>query len=227
MGRSKRITAGGIVYHVLNRANRRARIFHKPRDYDAFLDILAEGLQLVPCRVLGLCVMPNHWHLVLWPHGDGDLSRYMAWVTNTHVKRYRLHYQDTIGGHLYQGRFKSFPVQEDRHLLTVLRYVEANPLRAKLGTRAGDWPWSSYALSSKPWASNLSPWPLDRPADWGALVEERWSELQLAQIRNSRDRGRPFGQDSWVESTAKQLGLDRTLHGIGRPRRENGPRATR
>ena len=89
MGRPRRITAGGVVHHVLNRANRRARIFHKPRDYDAFLKVLMEGLERISCRVLGLCLMPNHWHLVPWPHEDGDMSRLMAWVSNTHVKRYR------------------------------------------------------------------------------------------------------------------------------------------
>ena len=109
----------------------------------AFLKILGEGMERVPCRVLGLCLMPNHWHLVLWPHADGDLSRLMAWISNTHVKRYRQHYHDRIGGHLYQGRFKSFPVETDDHLYTLLRYVERNPLRAGLVRKATNWRWSS------------------------------------------------------------------------------------
>ncbi|MDB5174368.1 MAG: rayT [Phycisphaerales bacterium] len=88
MGRPRRLTAGGVVYHVINRANRRAKIFHKHRDYQAFIEIVAQGLERTPCRVLGLCLMPNHWHLVLRPHADGDLSRLMAWISNTHVKRY-------------------------------------------------------------------------------------------------------------------------------------------
>ena len=82
MGRARRVAAGGIVYHVLNRGNGRAGIFHKPGDYDAFLRVLAEGLERVPCRLLTFCLMPNHWHLVPWPHADGDLSRLLAWVTN-------------------------------------------------------------------------------------------------------------------------------------------------
>jgi putative transposase len=217
MGRPKRAVAGGVVYHVLNRANRRARMFHKPRDYDAFLKLLVEALDRLPCRLLGLCLMPNHWHLVLWPHADGDLSNLMAWITNTHVKRYRQHYHDKIGGHLYQGRFKSFPVQEDRHLLTVLRYVEANPLRAKLAERAGEWPWSSYALRNAPWKQWLSDWPLPRPEDWGDLVEARWSEPELAEMRTSVDRGRPFGEAIWIDQTAKKMGLSATLRPLGRP----------
>jgi putative transposase len=217
MGRPRRLTAGGVVYHVLNRANRRTRIFHKPGDYQAFIKVVADGLEQVPCRVLGLCVMPNHWHLVLWPHGDGDLSRLMAWISNAHVKRYRQHYHDKIGGHLYQGRFKSFPVQEDSHLLAVLRYVEANPLRAGLAQRAGEWPWSSDALRRGAFASLFSDWPLPRPADWSQWVEARWKEEELAHVRTSLDRGRPFGQDAWVNATAERLGLELTLRPRGRP----------
>jgi putative transposase len=215
MGRPRRVAAGNVVYHVLNRANRRTRIFHKPRDYEAFLRILGQGLQRTPCRVLGLCLMPNHWHLVLWPHADGDLSRLMAWISNTHVKRYRQHYHDRIGGHLYQGRFKSFPVQEDGHLLTVLRYVEANPLRAGLAQRAGEWAWSSDALRNGPFASLLSDWPIPRPADWSQWVQSRWKEEELAELRVNLDRSRPFGHKAWVEATAKRLGLDITLRPHG------------
>jgi putative transposase len=219
MGRPRRAAAGGVVYHVLNRANRRARIFHKPRDYEAFLRVLAEGLERLPCRLLALCLMPNHWHLVLCPHADGDLSKFLAWVTNTHVKRYRQHYHDKVGGHLYQGRFKSFPVQDDAHLLTVLRYVEANPLRAHLAQSADEWPWCSYALRGGPWAAPLlSEWPLPLPADWGARVESRWREQDLAAVRTSLDRGRPFGEAAWVLETARRLGLEVSLRPPGRPK---------
>ena len=220
MGRPRRVTAGGIVYHVLNRANRRARIFHKPGDYEAFLAILEEGLTRVPCRVLSLCLMPNHWHLVLWPHADGDLSRLMGWVTNTHVKRYRQHYEDKVGGHLYQGRFKSFPVQEDGHLLTVLRYVEANPLRCGLAERARDWAWSSCSFRANGrFRSLLSDWPLPRPIDWEQLVESRWADPELTALRTSVRRGNPFGQGTWVQQTARLLGLEATLRRTGRPRK--------
>jgi putative transposase len=218
MGRPKRVTAGGVVYHVLNRANRRATIFHKPRDYEAFLKVLDEGLKRTPCRLLGLCLMPNHWHMVLWPHADGELSRLMSWVAGTHVKRYRQHYHDRIGGHLYQGRFKSFPVQEDSHLLTVLRYVEANPLRAGLANRAVGWPWSTEALRGGAFASLLSEWPIPRPLDWSEWVESRWKPEELGEIRTSVARGRPFGRQAWIRATAGRLGLEATLRPQGRPK---------
>ena len=120
MGRARRAATGGVVYHVLNRGNGRAGVFHKPGDYDAFVRLLRQGQAAVPIRLLGFCLMPNHWHLVLWPHADGDLSRFVGWVSNTPVKRYWEHYHCRGAGHLYQARFKSFPVQDDSHLLTVL-----------------------------------------------------------------------------------------------------------
>ena len=143
----------------------------------------------------------------------------MAWITNTHVKRYREHYHDTMGGHLYQGRFKSFPVQEDDHFLTVLRYVEANPLRAKLVSRAGEWPWSGESLRNGEFAPLFSDWPVPRPLDWSECVESRWKDEELAEVRESLNRGRPYGHKPWVEATAKRLGLNLTLRTRGGQRK--------
>ena len=107
--------------------------------------------------------------------------------------------------------------REDGHLLTVLRYVEANPLRCGLARRAAEWPWTSCSLRQAPMRSLLSDWPLPRPKDWEALVEERWAEAELARVRTSRDRGSPFGQESWTTEIAKRLGLDSALRPRGRP----------
>ena len=125
MPRKLRNSRGGLAYHVMNRGNGRAAIFHKPADYEAFLGMLAQVRQAEPgVRVLGFCLMPNHWHLVLWPKADGQLSRFVQRLATTHVRRHHAHYHVQAGGHLYQGRFKAFPIQEDEHLLSVLRYVE-------------------------------------------------------------------------------------------------------
>jgi len=109
--------------------------FEKPADYEAFQRILAGGLERYDMRLLAYCMMPNHWHLLVWPKGDGDLSRFMAWVTLTHTQRWHAHRHSAGTGHVYQGRFKSFPVQEDEHFYSVCRYAERNALRANL--RAG------------------------------------------------------------------------------------------
>jgi putative transposase len=112
-------------------------------------------------------------------------------------------------------------VQEDGHLLTVLRYVEANPLRAGLAHRAGEWAWSSDAVRNGAFARLLSNWPISRPADWSQWVESRWKEEELDQVRASVERGRPFGQKAWVEATAKRLGLEITLRPHGGKRALN------
>jgi putative transposase len=220
MPRSGRIAAGGIIYHVLNRGNGRGKLFYKPEDYQAFLGIVRQVKAIVPVKVLGYCLMPNHWHLVLRPEHDGDLSRFMLRLTTTHVRRRFAHLQHTGGGHLYQGRFKNFPVEDDEHLLTLLRYVEANPLRAKLARRAGDWKWSSFfARDSGASADLLDPLPLDLPSDWPRLVQERWETEELNAVRECLKRGRPFGSLDWVHDTAKKLGLGFTLRPRGRPKK--------
>ena len=142
---------------MLNRRVGRMCIFDKDDDYAAFLQVLDEAAQRTPMPLFSYCLMPNHWHLVLRPRKDGDLSRYMQWLTTTHMRRWHA-YRGTRGtGPLYQGRYKSFPVQNDRHFLTVCRYVERNPLRARLVRRAENWRWSSLALRLKKKAKIDSP----------------------------------------------------------------------
>ena len=141
------VAEGGLVYHALNRANARQTIFDDDGDYEAFERVLAEAVDRHVMRLLAYCVMPNHFHLVLWPRADGDLSRFMRWLTLTHTQRWHAHHHTAGTGHLYQGRFRSFPVQDDGHLLTLCRYVERNALRAGLVGRAEDWRWGSLHRS--------------------------------------------------------------------------------
>src|SRR3954468_2853359 len=146
MPRIARVAVGGIIQHVLNRGNGRMKLFHKDADYAAFVNLLADAAERVPgVRLLAYCLMPNHWHLVLWPRQRGELSKYMAWLSNTHVRRWRQHWHSVGQGHVYQGRYKSFLVQDKAYFLALARYVEANPRRAKLVHRAQDWAWSSLA----------------------------------------------------------------------------------
>ena len=162
MPRRARSIQGGYVYHVLNRANARAPLFFKEEDYDAFERVLEEALVRVPLRILGYCVMPNHWHRVVWPQAgqDRQVSEFLRWLTVTHTRRWHAHHHTAGSGHLYQGRFKSFPVESDDHLDTVLRYVERNPVRANLVRRVEDWRWSSLArhTSGAPARHLLSDW---------------------------------------------------------------------
>ena len=138
MPRTARASQAGYCYHVLNRGNGKRTVFHKDKDYLAFLRLLQQAGERCNMRLLAFCLMGNHFHLAVWPRKDGDLSDYMMWLLTAHVRRYHQHYPSS--GHVWQGRFRAFPIQEDDHLLTVLRYVEPNPVRAGLTERAQDWP---------------------------------------------------------------------------------------
>jgi putative transposase len=222
LGRPLRLAPGGIVYHVLNRANARVPIFDGPRDYLAFIRSLSEAVEREATRLLAYCIMPNHWHLVIWPREDGELSRFTGWLTLTHTQRWHAHRHTTGLGHLYQGRFRSFPVQQDHHFLTLCRYVERNPLRAGLVGRAEDWQWSSlWRRFDNPSADDrpmLAEWPVPRPSNWEEIVNRPQSPQEEATIRTSQLRGHPYGDLRWQAGAAASLGLTLTLRPRGRPR---------
>jgi putative transposase len=210
-----------MVFHVLNRGGGRRTLFDKPDDFLAFERVIQETLRVRRMRICALCLMPNHWHFVLWPESDGDLPAFMQQLTNTHVKRWKEHRHETGYGHLYQGRYKAFPVESDDYFYQVVRYVERNPLRAGLVERAEAWPWSSLGYLFREGAPKevLSEWPLPRPANWAELVNEPQTESELAALRRCVNRGTPYGSQGWIEMTAEQLGLQLTLRPRGRPRK--------
>ena len=196
------------------------KLFEKEADYIAFEKVLEETWERTGIRILSYCVMPNHWHLLLWPREDGELSEVMRWLTVTHTQRWHAHYHTSGTGPLYQGRFKSFPVESDEHFLTVARYVERNALRANLVERAQDWRWSSLwrrRARDKSLGKLLTEWPVPRPSDWTRRVNRPLTEGELDSLRRSVRRGRPFGSENWVQSIAKQLCLESTLRPPGRP----------
>ena len=220
MPRIARVAPGGIIYHVLNRANGRLRLFKKDEDFAAFEEVLASAHQRLPIRILDWVLMSNHWHMVLWPRRDGELTSFLRWLTLTHAQRWK-HAHNAVGhGHLYQGRFKSFPVQEDRHLLPLLCYVERNPIRARQVDRAQDWRWGSCYARQRPshsLASLLTDWPVDRPRNWLELVNRPQEPEEAALVKLSIERSRPFGNESWVQSTVRRLHLEQSLRPRGRP----------
>jgi len=181
--------------------------------------MIAEASLRQPMRILAYCLMPNHFHLVLWPRHDGDISRWVHWLLTTHVRRYQKHYHSS--GHIWQGRFKSFPIQEDDHLRVVLRYVERNPLRAGLVERAEDWGWSSlHALSTDSSGPiRLDPGPAPRGAGWVEDVNAPMFDNDVARVRQSLRRDRPLGDPTWTLATARTLGLEYSLRPPGRPPR--------
>ena len=224
MARSARQTADNLVFHVLNRGNGRMPIFIKDGDFKAFVKLLEEGRRRVGMRILCYCLMGNHWHLVLWPRRGEDLSRFIGWVCTTHVRRWRTYRRSVGEGHVYQGRFKSFVVQDDGHFLTLMRYVEANPLRAGMTRRAESWPWSSLGGASghDGVKIELEPWPVDRPGNWVELVNRAMDEETLSRLRTSVRRSRPFGGAKWTARTVSRLGLQSTMRDPWRPARKRG-----
>jgi len=221
MPRRLRLAAGDLAYHVLNRRVGRLSLLDKPADYAAFEKILAEAVERTHVRIAAYCLMPNHWHLLLWPRHDGELSAVLRWITVTHAQRWHAHRQTSGTGPVYQGRFKSFPVQTDEHFLAVARYVERNPLRAKLVERAEEWRWSSLWRRSQgdpQHVAFLSEWPVVRPRNWVARTNRPETATELEVLRCSVQRGRPFGNETWVQRMTKRFGLESTLRPRGRPK---------
>lgn len=197
MPRVARGLVDGGIYHILNRGNGQQKVFHKDADYAAFLDLLGQTLERYEVDLYAYCLMPNHYHLVVKAVNSEDLSNGMRWFSTTHVRRYHKHYKTS--GHLWQGRYKSFVIEDDDHLLTTVRYVEGNPVRARLVTSAIDWVWSSHRerrpedTSEKSAVSGLdtreekkkllSTMPISLPGDWPAYVDTPLSAAELEKLK--------------------------------------------
>lgn len=223
MPRSARQCPGGIVYHVLNRSVARIDLFKSQRDHEVFQKTLREAQARFSVELFAYCVMINHWHLVVRPHKNGELSAFMQWLTLTQVQRWRTSHNTVGFGPLYQGRFKAFAIEEDPHLVTVLRYVERNPLRAGIVNLAQDWRWSSLharLFGTAEEKAILAEWPVETPTDWPAFVNEPQTAAEEETLRQSIHRSRPYGSPAWQDQTAKRLNLSSSLRRGGRPKSE-------
>jgi putative transposase len=221
MARNARVDIGGEVYHVLNRAVGRSKIFETNNDYKVFEELLAEAKKLIAMRVLAYVVMPNHWHLILHPRHDGDLGLFMHRLTNAHTRRVHADTKTTGTGPLYQGRYKAFIVQNDAHFLTLMKYVERNPVRAKLSNKCGDWRWGSawrrnHGLVQQQTLIDNAPVPI--PKDYERWIDVADRETDLGALREAVQKGKPFGNDSWVDRMVNKHSLGSTLRNPGRPK---------
>ena len=225
MPRPLRPIANGLVYHVINRGNNRQKVFHGEGDYLAFLEAIADLKERKPFDLYGYCLMGNHIHLLLRP-GEISISRIVQSLLVSHTQRYH-RIRKTIG-HVWQGRFKSPVIQDDDHLLAVLRYIEANPLRAKLVEDAGEYRFSSFASHGNGSADELldpvAPYELlgnhaaARQRRWSAYVHKTPDEDELTAIRRSSETGLPYGERKWVARLSRRLKLDLIIRPRGRPR---------
>ncbi len=198
MPRPPRAIVANYTYHVLNRANRRAEVFHEAADYAAFIALMRKAQEHEELPILAACLMPNHFHLVVQPKQPTSVSRWMHWLCTTHVRHYHGKYGSS--GRVWQGPYKACLVQTDQYLLTVMRYVERNAQEARIVRRAEDWPWGSLRWRSEaasPLA--LAPAPIELPRYWVDFVNLPQTAAELEAIRECVNRQRPFGDAQWAE----------------------------
>lgn len=203
----------------MNRGNQKARVFHDNGDYASFLEYMREAQDRLELPVLAVCLMPNHVHLVVRPRADGDIASWLSWLFTTHVRRHHRKYGTT--GRLWQGRYKACLIQQDHHLLTVLRYVERNALAAKLVKRAEEWQWGSLNWRTSDFSPlRLTTVPIDLPSWWLEFVNQPMTAAELSAVRESVNRQRPFGAPDWTQDAATRSGMEQSLVARGRPRRQ-------
>jgi len=224
MPRVARVDIANYPYHIINRTVMRLRIFDTDKDYDRFEKIIEGAVENVDMKIIAYAIMPNHWHFLLYPEKDGNLGLFMHKLTNTHARQVRS-LTKTIGtGPLYQGRYKSFIIQKDEHFLTVLKYIERNPVRAGLVSVAEDWRWGSAwrrTHGSPKQKRLLADSLVELPKNYRQWINASESPKEIEKIRMSVNKARPYGAEDWVKKTVEQFSLGSTLHNPGRPKGGN------
>lgn len=188
MPRAKRLFPPNSVLHAINRGNDRRCLFDSGEEYEEFLELVAWSKQQVAMRILAYCLMPNHWHFVLWPETSQAASLFLHRLCTTHAIKRRKRTRTIGQGHIYQDRFHGFVIQSEWYYLRALRYVESNPLRAGLVQRSIDWPWSSLRERVGHGHRLLDDGPLRLPDDWVRSVDESLPPDFLADIRSRLKR---------------------------------------
>ena len=215
MPRRRRFTPPGVVFHVMNRAAKKSRLFDHASDYQAFQDIASKAVTRFDVALFSYIVMPNHWHFLLSSAVDRELSRFMHWLEVTHARRWALAKRVDGQGAVYQGRFKAVAIQTERHFVWVSRYIERNALRANLVDRAEEWRWSSLWQRENPGdGPRLAEWPLRRPDDWLTQVNTPQTDAELEAFRHALSVGESFGDAEWLRTIGHTVSRPR-----GRPRR--------
>lgn len=197
----------------------RLKIFDSPADYELFEELMIQAAAETGMRILAYCLMPNHWHLLLYPSKDGDVGLFMHRLTNAHTRQVHSR-TGTIGsGPLYQGRYKSFIIQDDVHFLTVLKYVERNATRAYLAPSAEAWRWGSAWHRTRNPINLLAAPPVPLPDDYQIWINTPERSEELSEIRTSVTKSSPYGKPGWVDTMVKEFGLESTIRDKGRPRK--------
>ena len=228
MGRLPRPTGDDLIYHAINRGNNRADVLGPDGERDMFLGDLARTKARYPFALFGYCLMSNHFHLLLKPAPGQSISRILQSLTVAHTWRH--HRSQGTSGHVWQGRFRSPVIQDGHHLLVVLRYIEANPMRAAMVADPCEYTWSSHrchgAGHADPILDSFPEWEQvgrtepERRARWRRKVRGEQPAKELDGVRSSVRSGRPYGAEDWVEVISHRLGIVREPRRRGRPPRE-------
>lgn len=197
MPRRQLAGSGGFVFHVMNRSAKQLTLFDTPFEYEMFLQVLAAADTACPIRLLEYCVMPNHWHLLVWPERDDQLSRYMRWITGVHAQRWRQARGQPGKGAVYQGRYRWVAVQSGTHYDVARRYIQQNPVRAQLVACPDDWPWSSASCEPALARPTLAQGPLSLDTRHASLVDRLLDADTAQAMRASLKSGHPFGDPQW------------------------------
>jgi len=205
MARLARAVAAGVPHHVTQRGNRRQQVFFSEADYAAYAALLAEGCRTAGVAIWAYCLMPNHVHLILVPSTPDGLR---AALGETH-RRYtrRINSREDWRGYLWQGRFASCPMDEP-YLLASARYVELNPVRARLVARPEDWRWSSAAAhltGRDDGVVEVAPL-IDRVGDWATFLAGGLDPAEQASIQAGERTGRPLGSAGFIGELEARLG---------------------
>lgn len=172
----------GHAFHAMNRCQPNELLFDTPQAYRAFIGLTAEVHAATGIRILASCLMPNHWHFVLWPSEDDQLTKFVGSIAQTHAKRLRRWRGTEGGGPVYPDRFLAKPLPAELNLFRAMRYVERNPVRARLAQRAEEWPWSSASRGAQA-RIPVTPWPDGKTDDWLAFVNQEEGSNELEDLR--------------------------------------------
>jgi len=213
MPRRRLAGSGGFVFHVMNRSAKQLTLFDTPSEYETFLQVLADADTACPMRLLEYCLMPNHWHLLVWPERDDQLSRYMRWITGVHAQRWRQARGQPGKGAVYQGRYRWVAVQGGGHYEVARRYIQQNPVRAQLVGCQDEWPWSSASCEPILSRPTLAQGPLSLDTCHANPVDRLLDAETAQQMRASLRSGHPFGDPQWSMALEVRKWLTAVLEG--------------
>jgi putative transposase len=216
MARLARLVIPGLPHHVTQRGNRRQQTFFNDSDYAAYLELLSEWCREQGVEIWAYCLMPNHVHLIAVPKTEDGLRRAIGEAHRRYTRR--INFREKWRGYLWQGRFASF-IMDEPYLLAAARYVELNPVRAKLTLNAEEWPWSSaraHLSGRDDRLTKVAPL-LAIVGDWRGFLNSAICEEELLDLRKHGRTGRPLGSASFLEHLEAMVGRILKPQKGGRP----------